>query len=64
MTEVAQIPEPEAAQTLIGDYLRSRKEDIPTILKPHLPADFSISQTKRSLKHDAGHIRQQKHLDA
>jgi radical SAM superfamily enzyme YgiQ (UPF0313 family) len=64
MTEVAQIPEPEAAQTLIGDYLRSRKEDIPAILKPHLPADFSISQTKRSLKHDAGHIRQQKHLDA
>ena len=64
MTQVAQISPDEAAQVLIGDYLRSRKEDIPNILKPHLPADFSISQTKRNLKTNTGHIRQQKHLES
>ena len=45
---------------VIADYLRSRKEDIPPVLRPYLPADFKISSIKRG--GDSGHIRQQKHL--
>lgn len=63
MTEVAKISPEEAATCLIQDYLRSRKEDIPPVLRPHLPKDFSISACKRASHHGSGHIRQEKHLD-
>jgi len=53
------------AQLLIDDYLRSRKEDIPPILRPHLPADFSLSACKTAVMADTdnsgSHIRQQRH---
>lgn len=63
MTEVAGVEAREAALCLIHDYLRSRKEDIPSVLRPHLPEDFSISACKRAQHHGGGHIRQEKHLD-
>ncbi len=63
MTEVARIDAKDAALCLIHDYLRSRKEDIPAVLKPHLPEDFSISACKRAgHRIGSGHIRQEKHL--
>ena len=63
MTETAGISEAEAARILIADYLRSRKEDIPPVLRPWLPADFKLSeQKKRSIHLDAARIRQEKHL--
>ena len=60
MTEVAGFAPEDAAKIIIADYLRSRKEDIPPVLRPYLPADFKISSIKRG--GDSGHIRQQKHL--
>ncbi len=60
MTEVAGFSPENAARLIIADYLRSRKEDIPPVLRPWLPADFKISSIKRGA--DSGHIRQQKHL--
>ena len=62
MTEVCSILPEDAARTIIVDYLRSRKEDIPPVLRPYLPQDFRISECKRSLHKDASHIRQEKHL--
>lgn len=63
MTEVANISPEASALCLIEDYLRSRKEDIPPVLRPYLPEDFSISACKRASHHGGGHIRQEKHLD-
>ena len=62
MVEQCAIPEQEAALVLIEDYLRSRKEDIPPVLRPWLPADFKLADCKRRLSHDTAHIRQEKHL--
>lgn len=64
MTEICRFSPQTASITIIEDYLRSRKEDIPPILKPHLPADFSISACKRNVHQNGAHIRQEKHLDA
>ena len=61
MTEVCAIEPHEAARTILGDYLRSRKEDIPPVLRPWIPADFHIAEYKRSIQRDAAHIRQEKH---
>ncbi|MBQ9393963.1 MAG: DUF4080 domain-containing protein [Proteobacteria bacterium] len=61
MTNVAGISPQEAAITIIQDYLRSRKEDIPPVLKPWLPEDFKISECKRASHGSAAHIRQEKH---
>ena len=61
MTEIAKISPQEAAITIIQDYLRSRKEDIPPVLKPWLPEDFRISECKRASHGSAAHIRQEKH---
>ncbi len=61
MTEVCNILPSESAQIIIQDYLRTRKEDIPPILRPHLPENFRISECKRSVSGDASHIRQEKH---
>ncbi|MBO4351399.1 MAG: DUF4080 domain-containing protein [Proteobacteria bacterium] len=63
MTETGQFTPQDAAKHIIGDYLSSRKEDIPPILRPYLPSDFKISDYKRSSHKDASHIRQEKHLE-
>lgn len=63
MTQIIHINPNVAALSLIHDYLRSRKEDIPPLLKPFLPDDFKISACKRAAHHNAAHIRQEKHLD-
>lgn len=63
MTTEAPFSPQDAALLIIRDYLRSRKEDIPSCLKPHLPADFSISACKRASHANAGRLRQEKHLD-
>lgn len=63
MTQIAHINPNDAALSLIHDYLRSRKEDIPPVLKPFLPDDFKISACKRASHHNTAHIRQEKHLD-
>ncbi len=63
MTKICGISPEESAQIIIVDYLRSRKEDIPPVLKPYLPSDFKISNCKRAGHGDASHIRQAKHLD-
>lgn len=51
----------QAALLLIDDYLATRKEDIPPVLRPYLPADFSISATKRAKNAEHGRNRQAKH---
>ncbi len=51
----------QAALLIIDDYLATRKEDIPPVLRPYLPEDFSISATKRAKSEEHGRNRQAKH---
>ena len=53
-----------AAMTILRDYLHARKEDIPPILRPYIPADFKISSVcqRMSNRSDKAHQRQQKHI--
>lgn len=65
MTGPCQIAPESAALCIIGDYLRTRKEDIPPILRPHLPDGFKISQYKRvpdKQTRSKGHQRQERHV--
>ena len=62
MTTVAGFDETTAAMTILEDYLMTRKEDIPPVLRPHVPADFSISSVKRAKQDEHGRKRQAKHL--
>ena len=62
MTTQAGFEAREAAMLLLDDYLMTRKEDIPPILRPHVPADFSIASVKRAKQNEHGRQRQAKHL--
>ncbi len=63
MTQQAAFEPQAAAMLIIEDYLATRKEDIPPVLRPYIPSDFSISSMKRSRNSDThGRNRQAKHL--
>lgn len=62
MTSEAGFSTTEAAMLILEDYLMTRKEDIPPVLRPHIPSDFSISSVKRAKQLEHGRQRQARHL--
>ena len=65
MTTHAGFSPESAAILIIEDYLATRKEDIPPVLRPYIPHDFSISAMKRGRAAEThGRVRQAKHLVA
>ncbi|MFA5624533.1 MAG: DUF4080 domain-containing protein [Bradymonadales bacterium] len=49
------------ALVILKDYLRARKEDIPKILRPHIPKDLKLSSLIIRKPSKKGRERQQKH---
>lgn len=60
LCEILHMDAQSTALCILQDYLSQRKEDIPKVLRPHIPANFKLSSLKHSTK-NKGHERQMRH---